>query len=107
MVVSRSAAGHAAVVQPTIVGAAFALAAFAVAIIAGIFASNEALTVLGRATLALLVCYPAGYIVGIVCHRVVEAELQAKSASDSIDGSGDPTSTADDTDDRPPTTDRT
>jgi len=47
------------------------MAAFAVAIIAGMAGGNPAVLVLGRALIAMVVCYPVGLIVGFVCERVI------------------------------------
>lgn len=49
-----------------------AMAAFAVAIIAGLASGNPAVLVLGRALVAMILCYPVGFVVGIVCERVIE-----------------------------------
>jgi hypothetical protein len=49
----------------------FSMAAFAVAIIAGLTSGNPAILVLGRALVAMILCYPIGYVIGIVCERVI------------------------------------
>ncbi len=54
----------------------FALAAFAVAIVAGLAAGNEPAAVLGRAVLAMTVCYPVGFAVGLVCHRILHDHVE-------------------------------
>ncbi len=69
-------------VPATAVGASFALTAFAVAILAGLFAGNAADLILQRAILALLLCYPVGLFFGMVCRRIVEDH--ARSLADGI-----------------------
>lgn len=49
----------------------FAMSAFAVAIVAGLGSHNPATFVLSRALIAMILCYPVGYIVGIACERVI------------------------------------
>ena len=52
----------------------FALAVFAVAILAGLFAGNAATAVIGRALVAMLICYPVGLLIGIIATRVVDGQ---------------------------------
>ncbi len=49
----------------------FALAAFAVAILAGIAGGNTAISILFRAVIAMLICYPVGLIIGLICQQVI------------------------------------
>ena len=53
----------------------FALAAFSVAIIAGLASGISASSILMRALLAMVVCYPVGLLVGFVCRHVIEQHL--------------------------------
>jgi hypothetical protein len=53
----------------------FALAAFSVAIIAGLASGITASSILMRALLAMVVCYPVGLLVGFVCRYVIEQHL--------------------------------
>lgn len=53
-----------------------ALAAFAVAIVAGLAAENSAGLVLGRALMAMIFCYPVGFIIGMVCDHVINLHMQ-------------------------------
>ena len=55
----------------------FALSAFVVSIISGLAAHNGAVTILFRAVLALVICYPLGLLVGAVCHRVIVAHFDS------------------------------
>ncbi|QYK46843.1 MAG: hypothetical protein KF838_08595 [Phycisphaeraceae bacterium] len=52
------------------IGACFALASFAIAIAAGLLAQNDAVTVLGRAIIVLVVCRVAGGVLGWVLSAV-------------------------------------
>jgi hypothetical protein len=60
-----------------VIGGCFALAAFGVAVIAGLVSGNEALTILIRALLTLLVCYPVGWCAGLICQKVLDDHLRA------------------------------
>ncbi len=53
----------------------FALAAFSVAVIAGLASENSAASILMRALFAMVVCYPVGLLVGFVCRHVIEQHL--------------------------------
>jgi tetrahydromethanopterin S-methyltransferase subunit C len=55
----------------------FALSAFTVAIVAGLASGNPALSVLWRAIVALLVCYPLGFAVGMVAQHLVQQHIDA------------------------------
>ena len=55
----------------------FALAAFAVALVAGTSGGNPAVSVLMRALIAMLLCYPVGYAVGLIAHRVIQEQIEA------------------------------
>ncbi len=55
------------------IAACFALSAFAVAILAGLSANLEASQIMWRAFIVMVVCYPVGLIVGVICQRVVRA----------------------------------
>lgn len=59
-----------------VVAGAFAMAAFAVAVIAGMPGSSTASSVLFRALVAMVLCYPIGLIVGMICERVVENHIR-------------------------------
>lgn len=53
------------------VGACFALAAFAVAMVAGLEAGLPMLTVLARGVLVLVICYPVGIAIGLIIDRII------------------------------------
>lgn len=78
-------------VPSQVIAGCFALSAFAVALIAGIVASNEAWTILVRALLMLIVCYPLGLLAGMVCEYIVREEVESESRdgqSSSVVGHG-------------------
>ena len=58
------------------VAGCFALAAFTVAVVAGLAGGNTAISILGRALVAMIVCYPLGLLVGIVCRQVIQQHLR-------------------------------
>ncbi len=74
------------IVPSNVIGACFSLAAFAVAIVAGLTSGNGAVSILVRAVIAMIVCYPVGLIIGLVCQRVVDDQIaayrQAKPVTD-------------------------
>ncbi len=61
----------------------FALAAFAVAVVAGLGGGNATTSILLRAIMAMIACYPVGLLVGLICQRVVQEHL--KSQADAAD----------------------
>ncbi|HRP61764.1 MAG TPA: hypothetical protein PK400_00545 [Phycisphaerales bacterium] len=63
----------------SVMAACFALAAFAVATFAGLAVGNAATLVLMQALLAMVICYPVGLIVGIVCERVIDMHLASQA----------------------------
>jgi tetrahydromethanopterin S-methyltransferase subunit C len=79
----------------TSIASVFALAAFAVAIVAGLASGNPTSSILLRAIIAMLACYPVGLVVGHITQRViqdhVEAHRQANPAPEPTDdGSTEP-----------------
>jgi hypothetical protein len=54
----------------------FALAAFAVAIIAGVASRNPASAVLVRAMIAMILCYPVGLAAGLVVRRIAADQIE-------------------------------
>jgi tetrahydromethanopterin S-methyltransferase subunit C len=62
---------------PTTIAGCLALAAFAVAVVAGLATSNAASTVLMRAIIAMIACYPIGLAIGLIAQRVVQDQIRA------------------------------
>jgi hypothetical protein len=52
-----------------------ALAAFAVAVLAGLAGGNTANSILLRALVAMVACYPVGLLIGLVCQHVIEQHV--------------------------------
>ncbi len=69
------------------VAGCFALAAFTVAVVAGLAGGNTAISILGRALVAMIVCYPLGLLVGLVCRQVIEQDL--RKPTDPVDDQPD------------------
>ncbi|MHC4428224.1 MAG: hypothetical protein ACYS0D_06420 [Planctomycetota bacterium] len=69
-----------------VIAACVALAAFAVAVVAGLFGGSDSAAILLRALLSMLVCYPIGLAIGGICQRVLVEHVreQALQASDDI-----------------------
>jgi hypothetical protein len=66
-----------------VIAACFALAAFTVAVMAGLAAANPAAQVLLRALVSMILCYPLGLAAGLVAQRVIEQHASAlRAASD-------------------------
>ena len=60
----------------------FALAAFTVAVLAGLAGGNAAMSILGRALIAMIACYPVGLLIGVVCQHVVEQHVREQTDGD-------------------------
>lgn len=71
-----------------VIASAFALSAFAVAIIAGLSAGNSTVRILGTALVSMVVCHAAGLAIGAVGQRVVNEHLQEQKPGDGQAGSG-------------------
>lgn len=72
------------------IGSCFAMAGFAVAILAGLSADLNTAQILQRAVVAMIFCYPVGMIAGMICQRVVDNHVAAHHVSNptpSADGS--------------------
>ncbi|MHC4446518.1 MAG: hypothetical protein ACYSXF_01745 [Planctomycetota bacterium] len=67
-----------------VIAACVALAAFAVATLAGLATGNSAASILFRALIAMLACYPVGLLVGMACQRVIAEQLEAHRAANPI-----------------------
>jgi len=63
----------------------FALAAFSVAVIAGLASDNTAASILTRALFAMVACYPVGLLVGFVCRHVIEHHLEEPPETEETD----------------------
>ena len=59
-----------------VIAGCFALSAFAVAILSGLTSDNTTAQILQRAVISMIVCYPVGLIVGIVCERVIVSHIR-------------------------------
>lgn len=79
-----------------VIAGCFAMAAFAVAVLAGLAGGNSAVSILIRALIALICCYPIGLMIGMICQRVMTDHIQAhretatmsaSSLTDSLAGS--------------------
>ena len=68
----------------------FTLAAFSVAVIAGLASDNTAASILTRALFAMLACYPVGLLVGFVCRHVIEQHLGEQSETEETDTVSEP-----------------
>jgi hypothetical protein len=66
------------------VAGCFALAAFAVAVVAGLAGGNTPSGILVRALIAMIVCYPVGLVIGLVCQRVIEEHVKAPTAANAV-----------------------
>ena len=60
----------------------FALAAFTVAVIAGLAGGNAATSILVRALIAMIACYPVGLLIGAVCQHVVDQHVRDQIDAD-------------------------
>ena len=76
-------------IPPTTIAGLFGLAAFAVAILAGLTSGNSAQSVLTRALLAMLACYPIGLAVGMIALRLVDEHVEAHRSANPSEESSD------------------
>ncbi len=60
-----------------VIAGCFALAAFAVAVLAGLAGGNSAVSILIRALIAMMGCYPIGLMIGMICQRVMTDHIEA------------------------------
>jgi len=67
----------------------FSMAAFAVAIIAGLSSGNPAVLILGRALIAMVLCYVVGLVVGVICERVIALHMQEHAEKHPLPTSND------------------
>lgn len=71
-----------------VIAGCFSLAAFGVAVVAGLASDNPTLTILTRALICMIVCYPIGWLIGMICQRIIEDHIhihkQANPAPDSL-----------------------
>jgi hypothetical protein len=58
----------------------FAMAAFAVAILAGLAGGNTAISILFRAVIAIIICYPVGLVIGLICQQVIADHVDHRAA---------------------------
>ena len=73
-----------------VVAACFGLTAFAIAIVAGLASDTPANSVLSRSVIAMILCYPVGLVVGMICDRVIQSHLSTLQAeADPEDGIGE------------------
>ena len=62
--------------MPTrVIASSFALIAFALAIVMGLYVGNEAIAILSRALLVMFISYWVGMCVGAVGHRAIQEHL--------------------------------
>ena len=59
----------------SVVAGCFAMAGFAVAVIAGLTSGNPTTSILIRALIAMVACYPVGLLIGVICQQVVKDHL--------------------------------
>jgi len=59
-----------------VIAGCFALTAFAVAVFAGLLANNPMLDILVRATMSMVICYPLGFLVGLIVEHVVAQHVR-------------------------------
>jgi len=80
----------------SVVAGVFALAAFSVAVAAGLLGGNDMLVILVRAFIAMIVCYPVGMLAGALMSRVIAEGVRDHALAHPIPGldTEQPTDTA-------------
>ena len=61
---------------PTTIAGMFALAAFLIAVVAGLAGSVDHTSILVRAIMAMLCCYPVGLLAGSIALKVVNEHIE-------------------------------
>lgn len=69
------------VTSSKVIAGCFAMAAFAVAIIAGLAHDNSTAQILLRALVAMAVCYVIGTFAGMICQRVITLHVEQHKIS--------------------------
>ena len=67
-----------------VIAGCFALAAFAVAVVSGLAGMNPPTVVLGRALIIMLLCYPVGFLVGLICQRAIDEHHHAFESANPV-----------------------
>ncbi len=67
-----------------VIASSFALVAFAAALFVGLQVGNPVTTVIYRATLVMLMCWPVGYAIGRIGQRVVDHNIETYKAQHPI-----------------------
>ncbi len=63
--------------QPTkVIAGSLGLTAFAIAVVAGLFAGNESTEILIRALISMLLCYVLGLVLGAIGERTIEEHIR-------------------------------
>ncbi len=77
--------GNGCIVNPIVPGrviaGTFGMAAFAVALVSGLWVGNPAASILSRALVSLMLCYAMGTLVGAICEHVVREHLARYKAT--------------------------
>jgi hypothetical protein len=63
-----------------LIAGGFAIAAFSIALLAGLASGRDAASIMGRAVLALVCCYPIGYIISWAAMTAVKERLRQLAA---------------------------
>jgi hypothetical protein len=69
-----------------LIGSTLALAGFAIAMLAGLFAGNDAITVLSRAIIAMVACRLVGSLISMIYGHVATDHLSRYRAAHPIPG---------------------
>ena len=72
------------------VATAMGLAAFAIAILAGLYAGNPTITILGNAVLCMVACHIVGLFIGSIGERVVREHVESTYMATEGAGAGKP-----------------
>jgi hypothetical protein len=59
-----------------VIAGCFGLTAFAVAVIAGLIADNPMMDILARSAIAMCICYPLGFLVGLIVEHVIAQHMR-------------------------------
>ncbi len=78
-----------------VIASSFALVAFAAALLVGLRVGNPVTTVIYRATLVMLLCWPVGFAIGRIGQHVVDRNIETYKNEHPIPADVEPNQTQD------------
>ena len=83
---------------PKMIAGCFSLAAFGVAVVAGLASDNPVMMILVRALVSMLLCYPIGWIIGLICQRIISEHIRQHQQAHPVPDDGEASPAVDEAD---------